>query len=270
MRILVTNDDGIESVFLHELVRALQAAGHTLAVVAPKHEQSWIGAAKSRHRPVVSESVDRGFGCPSWTVSGTPSDCVNIALAHLLPGTARLGPVEGPHVFPVEAVVSGINVGLNASLGFILASGTIGGAWEGALHGLPAVAFSQDLSFEAYDRLKSAGGLPDAGLLGVLRTSARHAAQMIPALAAGTPPRSFTVHNVNFPSGCHPGTGIRRTIPARVVVPGLFSPAQDDGTHRFVFQLGEDVSPAEPLTDRAALAAGFISHTILDYRRLGQ
>ena len=64
--------------------------------------------------------------CPTWTVDGTPSDCVNIALAHLLP----------PELKP-DAVLSGINIGLNASLGFIIASGTIAGAWEGALHGLP-------------------------------------------------------------------------------------------------------------------------------------
>ena len=78
------------------------------------------------------------------------------------------------------------------------------------------------------------------------------------------------MHNLNFPYPCRPDSDLRRTVPAKVVVPGLFSPAQDDGTHRFVFQLGEDLSPAEPLTDRAALAAGFISHTVLDYRQLGQ
>jgi 5'-nucleotidase len=259
MRLLITNDDGINSVFLHELIGGLRVAGHTLAVVAPKHEQSWIGAAKSRNRPVSSEVVDRQFGCPTWIVDGTPSDCVNIALAHLLP-TAK---------FPApEAVVSGINVGLNASLGFILASGTIAGAWEGALHGLPAVAFSQDLSFEAYDQLKD-GGAPAPELLAILKISARHAARLVSSLVATTAPRSFTVHNVNFPYPCRPDTELRRTVPARVVVPGLFGPAQDDGTHRFVFQLGEDISPDAPLTDRAALASEFISHTVLDYSRLG-
>ena len=259
MQLLVTNDDGIDSVFLHELVHALRAAGHTLAVVAPKHEQSWIGAAKSRHRPVTSAPADRGFGCPTWIVDGTPSDCVNIALAHLLPIAPK-----------PEAVVSGINVGLNASLGFILASGTIGGAWEGAVHGLPAMAFSQDLSFETYDQLKYAGGRPAPELLAILKISARHAARLVPQLAAVTAPRSFTVHNLNFPFPCRAETEIRRTVPAQVIVPGLFSPAQDDGTHRFVFQLGEDVSPPAPLTDRAALTAGYISHSILDYRRIGQ
>ena len=258
MRFLVTNDDGIHSVFLHELVHALRAAGHQLYVVAPKSEQSWIGAAKSRGRPVHATTADQGFGCPTWIVDGTPSDAVNIAVAHLLPQGTIL-----------DAVLSGINVGFNASLGFIIASGTVSAAWEGALHGFPAIAFSQDLTRDLYDELKAAGDVPDEELHAVLRISAAHAAQLAPELVAATLPRSFIVHNVNFPLPCTPTTRVRRTVPARVVVPGLFSPAADDGTHRLVFRYGDDLSPPELVTDRIALAAGEISHTVLDYKKLG-
>jgi len=108
MKLLVTNDDGIDTLFLRALVQALQAAGHETFVVAPVTEQSWTGASKTRHRPVKSGAVDRGFGCPTWMVDGTPSDCVNIALAHLLP--AALGAPK------VEGVVSGINVGFNCKV----------------------------------------------------------------------------------------------------------------------------------------------------------
>lgn len=263
MKFLVTNDDGIGSVFLHELVRALRADGHAVAVAAPKREQSWIGAAKSRHRPVTSERADHShdLGCPTWIIDGTPSDCVNIALAHLLPAA---------NVAKPDAVVSGINIGFNASLAFILASGTIGGAWEGAVHGLPGIAVSQDVRPEAFERLRESGGKADAALSAVLKISAQHAARLAAALSASTPPRSFTVHNLNFPAACVRETAVRRTVPAQVIIPGLFSPAQDDGTHRFIFNRGEDVSPADPLTDRAAVTAGFISHTVLDYRKLGQ
>jgi len=258
MRFLVTNDDGIESVFLHELVHALRAGGHELHVVAPKREQSWIGAAKSRNRPVRSTVAHRGFGCPTWIIDGTPSDAINIGVGHLL-----------PRGWGIDAVISGINVGLNASLGFIIASGTIAGAWEGALHGLPAIAFSQDLTPEIYDTIKANGDRPDAELHAILKISAQHAARMAPELAAATPARSFIVHNVNFPLPCRADSEVRHTLPARVVVPGLFTPAADDGTHRLIFRLGDDLSPPEPLTDRAALAAGFISHTVLDYKKLG-
>lgn len=259
MRFLVTNDDGIGSVFLHELVHALRRDGHELYLVAPKSEQSWIGAAKSRNRPVRAQPAERGLGCPTWIVDGTPSDAVNIAVGHLLPRGCE-----------IDAVISGINVGLNASLGFIIASGTIAGAWEGALHGLPAIAFSQDLTSELYEELKASHDVPKPELHAMLRVSAQHAARLAPQMAAATLARSFVVHNVNFPLPCRPDTEVRRTVPARVVVPGLFSPPGDDGTHRLIFRLGDDLSPPEPLTDRAALSAGFISHTVLDYKKLGQ
>lgn len=258
MRLLLTNDDGIDSPFLHSLTDALLTAGHSLFIAAPKTEQSWIGCAKSRLRPVATAMSPRDFGCPAWTVDGTPSDCVSIALAHLLPPDAR-----------IDAVVSGINIGRNASLGFILASGTIAGAWEGAVHGLPAIAFSQDLTAAQFEAYRASGHRADDELQRTLDISAARAAQLVPDLIAATPPRSFIVHNVNFPSPCAPDTPVRRTVPARVIVPGLFGPAADDGTHRFIFKLGDDISPAEPLTDRAAIESGLISHTVLNYTALG-
>ena len=84
MRLLITNDDGIDSALLHALVGTLRAAGHDLYLAAPKQEQSWVGASKSRHRAVHSTTIDRGFGCPTWIIDGSPGDCVNIALAHLV------------------------------------------------------------------------------------------------------------------------------------------------------------------------------------------
>jgi 5'-nucleotidase len=241
---------------MHELARALIAAGHETYVAAPKVEQSWTGASKSRNRSVHSAQVDKGLGCPTWAVDGTPSDCINIAIDHLLPA-------------PPEAVISGINIGLNASLGFILGSGTVAGACEGALHGIPGIALSQCLPVESYEILKTAAGAGDPTLIGLLRVSAAHAARLAPLLARDTAPMSFVVHNLNFPYPCRADTQVRRTVPARVILPGLFSARDADGTHRLVFRLGDDQSPESPLTDRAALDAGFISHTILDFSKLG-
>jgi len=256
MKLLVTNDDGINSLFLHELIAALKAAGHELYVVAPMKEQSWTGASKTRGRPVKSAVADHGLGCPTWIIDGTPSDCVNIAIAHLLPGK-------------IEGVVSGINMGFNCSLGFILASGTVAGAWEGALHGLPAMALSQDIAEEVYADLKDHGGAPDGDLLATLKISAAHAAQMVTPLFAATPINSFTVHNVNFPFPCRPDTAVRRTVPAQVHAPGLFTPAAIDSSHRLIWGNIIDVSPPEPLTDITCLEQGHISHCVLDYRKLG-
>jgi len=274
MKLLVTNDDGINSSFLHELIFALKVAGHELYVVAPVNEQSWTGASKTRSRPVKSAAVDRGFGCPTWIVDGTPSDCVNIGIAHLLPRVARPG--SGPEATGlsqdmtcIEGVVSGINVGFNCTLAFILASGTVAGAWEGALHGLPAVSVSQDVSEETYYRLKDHGGVPEGELLATLKISAARAAVLAGQLLATTPRRSFTVHNLNFPHPCRANTEVKQTVPAQFFVPGLFTPADDQGRHQLIWTEGEDVSPAEPLSDLKCIESGCISHTVLDYRKLG-
>jgi 5'-nucleotidase len=256
MKLLVTNDDGIGSPFLHELIFALKAAGHDLYVVAPVSEQSWTGASKTRTRLVKSAQVDRGFGCPTWIVDGTPSDCVNIAIAHLLP-------------VKVEGVVSGINVGFNCTLGFIIASGTVAGAWEGALHGLPAVAVSQDVAEAVYYQLKDHGGVPEGELLTTLKFSAARAAQLAGELLARTAPRTFVVHNLNFPYPCRPETAIKRTVPAHFFVPGLFTAADEEGRHKLVWTQGEDVSPPDLATDLKCIEGGCISHTVLDYRKLG-
>lgn len=256
MKLLVTNDDGINSVFLHELISALQAAGHELCVVAPLTEQSWTSASKTRSRSVKSAVADHGFGCPTWTTDGTPSDCVNIALAHLLP--AR-----------VDAVVSGMNIGFNCTLGFILASGTVAGAWEGALHGLPAMAFSQDVSEGVYYDLKEHGGRPGPELAATLKVSAAHAARLAGELLPRTPAQSFTIHNVNFPFPCRPDLTVQQTVPAHFFAPGLFTPPDADGRHKLVWTQGRDVSPPGRLTDLRCVEAGGISHTVLDYRRLG-
>lgn len=259
MRLLVSNDDGIHSPLLHALVAALKAEGHELFVVAPLREQSWTGASKCRHRPVASARCEVGLLVPTWTVDGTPADCVNIALAHLIPD-GRDG---------VDGVVTGINLGLNTTLGFINASGTIAAAWEGALHGLPAAACSQDLSVEEWRGLTGGAGLAELPrAASAVRASAARAAVLAPALLAETGRERFVVHNLNFPIPCGPETEVVRTVPARVVVPGLFSPAADDGTHRFVFSDAIDRSPAGLVTDKAAVAGGKISHSVLDYTRI--
>ena len=256
MKLLVTNDDGINSVFFHELVFALKAAGHELYVVAPLLEQSWTGASKTRHRRVRSTKAEHGFGCPTWTVDGTPSDCVNIAIAHLLP-------------VKVDGVVSGINVGFNCTLGFILASGTVSAALEGVLHGLPAMAFSQDVSVNVYNDLKDHGGRPGPELTESLKNSATHAARLTGELLPRTPPHSFTVHNINFPFPCRPDTALQHTAPAHFFVPGLFTAPDADGGHKLIWTQGQDVSPPGLLTDLRCLASGCISHSVLDYRKLG-
>jgi 5'-nucleotidase len=123
-RILVSNDDGIAAEGLNALAAALEAVGE-VTVVAPEREQSAASHSLTLHKPLrVYEKGPRRFA-----VSGTPTDCVNMAVHKLMP--------EPPHV-----VVSGINRGANLG-DDVTYSGTVSAAMEGTLLGLPSVAVSQ-------------------------------------------------------------------------------------------------------------------------------
>jgi 5'-nucleotidase len=254
--LLVTNDDGIDSHFLRVLVEALHAAGYATRVAAPVGEQSWIARALSRRRP-VKVADHPGFPGPAWAIDGTPTDCVNIALGHLLDA-------------PPAAVVSGINLGENASLPYILGSGTVAGALEGALWGLPALAFSLQLPQPRIDEIRHAQGRVNGPLGDTLRHAATHAAQFVKQRLAQTHPDTGpTVHNINFPSVTTAVTPIERTRPGGRKLGRLF--IRDGASSTFNFRYTDD-HPKEnhPEADHHALNRGCISHSILNFAALGR
>jgi 5'-nucleotidase len=121
--ILVTNDDGVTSAGIHALADALKPLG-TVIVVAPTQEASAIGHALTLRRPLRLETV----GPDVYGVDGTPTDCVNIGVDIVLKQKPDL-------------VVSGINKGFNIG-DDVTYSGTVAGALEAALLGIPAIAVS--------------------------------------------------------------------------------------------------------------------------------
>ncbi len=129
MKILLTNDDGIQAVGIRALYKALVDGGHDVTVAAPVTEQSAVGHAVTLASPLrVKEFRENGFR--GFGVSGTPADCVKLALSTLMEG-------------PPDLVASGINSGANVGVD-ILYSGTVSAATEGALTGLPSLAVSMD------------------------------------------------------------------------------------------------------------------------------
>lgn len=129
MRILVANDDGIHARGILTLAETLSEE-HDVFVVAPDVEQSAMAHALTLHRPLRVKEVDLDFPVQqAFSVSGTPSDCVKIALSVLLKGEN------------IDLVVSGINHGPNLGCD-VLYSGTVSAALEGAINGLPSIAVS--------------------------------------------------------------------------------------------------------------------------------
>lgn len=127
--ILVTNDDGITSQGIRELVEICKKIGNVV-VVAPDSPQSAMGHAITISKPLRLDLVEHLFeGVTAYTCSGTPADCVKIA-KHLILKDKK-----------PDLVVSGINHGSNTSIS-VLYSGTMSAAIEAALEGIPAIGFS--------------------------------------------------------------------------------------------------------------------------------
>lgn len=225
-RILVTNDDGVRSEGIHALARALARLGETI-VVAPHAEASAIGHALTLRRPLRVEQLEARV----YEVDGTPTDCVNVAIAKILGGAPDL-------------IVSGINKGYNLG-DDVTYSGTVAGAMEGALLGIPSIAVSLERSLDVYDFQHSA-------------SAATQVAEAV--LIRGLPPRTFI--NMNVPPG-RP-KGFRITVQARrnhvTVVDERVDPR---GRAYYWIEEGQNNWTPHARSDYQAVTDGYVSITPL-------
>lgn len=125
--LLLTNDDGIYAFGLRHLWEVVSEE-FDVAIVAPKAEKSGCGLAITWDKPLIIQEISWGKKTSAWCLNGTPADCVKMGLGTLLSKKPNL-------------IISGINHGSNAGR-TALNSGTVGGVIEGALKGIPGIAFS--------------------------------------------------------------------------------------------------------------------------------
>ena len=224
-RILITNDDGYHSEGIIALEEALSELGEVY-VVAPASEQSGASHSLTLARPLRIRQIDGRH----WTVDGTPTDCVTLALNQIL------GPAERPHIC-VSGINHGPNLGDDASY-----SGTVAGAMESTILGVPGVAFS----------LAATQSLDFAEAM-------KYARQIIErALADGLP--ELTLLNVNIPKGEPKGVRVTKQgfKEARPVISELIDPRGKP-----YYWIGEVRGGfrAEGGTDFEAIDEGYVSVT---------
>ena len=226
-RILLTNDDGIHSDGLTKLEEALREVGDVYTV-APASEMSGASHSLTLSRPLRIRHIDRRH----WTVDGTPTDCVTLALHRILPDEER------PDIC-VSGFNHGGNLGDDASY-----SGTVAGALEATILGVPGIAFSL-VAREHFD----------------FTEAARFAVVAVrKALTEGLP--EGTLLNVNVPAG--PLRGVRVTRQgiknARPIISEHIDPRG-----KAYYWIGEEYygTSTEDGTDYAAVEAGCISVTPL-------
>ena len=225
-RILVTNDDGYRSEGIIALAEALRPLG-AVTIVAPVIEASAIGHALTLRRPLRLEPVADDV----FAVDGTPTDCVNLAVARVFGGLPDL-------------VVSGINKGWNLG-DDVTYSGTVSGAFEGALLGIPAIAISLRATTDAYD----------------FGPSARVAFTLAGALLQRPLP-SRTFLNINLPLG--QPKGIRVTVQAaRNHITSVGERHDPKGRPYYWIEEGEDAWQPHDRSDYQAVHDGYVSVTPL-------
>jgi len=224
-RILITNDDGYHSDGIEALENALKEIGDVY-VVAPESEQSGASHSLTLARPLRIRQIDDRH----WTVDGTPTDCVTLALNRILPAELR------PNIC-CSGINHGANLGDDATY-----SGTVAGALESTILGVPGLAFSL-ATYHDHD----------------FTESAKVAAQITKkALAEGLP--KWTLLNVNVPAGAPKGIRITKQgfKSARPVISEHIDPRG-----KFYYWIGEerDGFRAEGGTDFEAVDAGYVSVT---------
>ncbi|HEY9721740.1 MAG TPA: 5'/3'-nucleotidase SurE [Oscillatoriaceae cyanobacterium] len=235
MRILIANDDGITAPGIIALSRAL-AHEHEVYVLAPDRERSAMGHALTLHRPLRAEPFDMGDGVrAAWAVSGTPSDCVKLAVGAILPA-------------PPDLVCSGINRGPNLGVD-VLYSGTVSAAVEGAINGYPAIAFSlasfADRGYEA---------------------AAAFAARLVHQIAPRTLPPKFLL-NVNLPAlEDEPYRGVRVTKLGVRKYRDVFEERVDPRGRTYYWLAGEAIEEGEDAdSDVVAVRSNYVSITPIQY-----
>jgi 5'-nucleotidase len=243
VRVLLTNDDGIEADGLQALRRALLGVeGLDLAVIAPDSNRSAIARGITTRRPLWVEEVDFGDGSVGYATDGTPVDCVRFA---------ALGLVEG---FEAELIVSGINHGSNLG-DDITYSGTVAAALEGVVLGLPAVAVSQQSAAREMDfRLGERFDFEAAAAF-----TARVVAEI-----EDVPLPSGTLLNINVPAGKIGGVEVAR-LGKRIYRDQLSLEEEESGRKRYRIYGDAPDYHHEDGTDLAAIADGRIAVTPLHF-----
>lgn len=242
MKVLLTNDDGIEADGLQALRRALLGVPDIeLVVIAPDGNRSAMARSITTRRPLWVQRIDFDDGTHGYATDGTPVDCVRLA---------NLGLVEG---FQAELIVSGINHGANLG-DDITYSGTVAAALEGIILGIPAIAVSQQ---------SSAGGLGYVSGRFDFTVAAPFTAQLVSRLREEAMPEA-TLINVNCP--CREPTGIEVTkLGKRIYNDELKLVEEKDGRRHYEIYGWQPGYEEIEGTDLKAVAEGRIAVTPIHF-----
>ena len=243
LRVLLTNDDGIDAEGLQALRKALLDVDDVeLAVIAPDSNRSATARSITTRRPLWVEEIDFGDGSVGYATDGTPVDCVRFA---------SLGLIDG---FTADLIVSGINHGSNLG-DDITYSGTVAAAFEGIVLGIPGIAVSQQSNARELDfRLGNAFDFSAA---------AAFTARLVEEIDDLPLPQG-TLLNVNVPAGEVDGVDVAH-LGKRIYRDQLSLLNEESGRKQYRIYGDAPEHDDEAGTDLSAIAAGRIAVTPLHF-----
>src|SRR5215208_7995927 len=245
MKVLLTNDDGIQATGLNVMRRALlEVPEIDLAVIAPDSNRSATARSITTSKPLWVDEVEFGDGTTGFATDGTPVDCVRFA---------ALGLVESEP----DLIVSGINHGSNLG-DDITYSGTVAAALEGIVLGIPAIAVSQQAEHGEMDFRAGSGWTRED-----FTQAAAFAARIVEELERVPMPQG-TLLNVNCPVGEIRGARATR-LGKRIYNDRMELTEEEDGRRRYRIYGEMPGYQHEDGTDFAALADGCIAVTPIHF-----
>ena len=249
MKILLTNDDSHDSPLFLLAIEILQDLGE-VTIVVPAEEQSWKGKSMTRFGSLYVDHIDI-HGYSAFSVTGTPADCANLGIYNLMS--------ERP-----DFVVSGINLGLNTGMSFVLSSGTLGACFEANIAGIPALAVSQHMAREDFAQWHTERSFGNESIERYRELTTKIFPKVWKDYVLDKDPDPVT-WNVNLPIELR-GEEIVRTRLGRTFYKQCFSERGDQYYHH----LTSFTVDQEPDTDQFIIQQGKVSITRLDIADIGQ
>lgn len=252
MNILIINDDGFKSPFLKILVDYFNTSDNKLTICVPSEEQSWKAKSMTRFGEIKVKNIVLD-GMEVTALGGTPADCANIGIYNVCNQKPDL-------------VLSGINIGTNASLCFAMASGTLGACFEANLANIPSIAFSWQVKREDYHKWCDEHKLSDESVIMYKEMFLSKIESIISYINQDEDyklKKNYT-WSVNLPKVVSKDSEIKKTTLAEFSYQYCFKKVGESFTHAVDFKIPE----SKKGTDIHCLSEGNISITKMNLSNL--
>ena len=244
-KILLTNDDGLESLGIRVLIDALSKENDIFVrVIAPSSEKSAVAKSLTFHKPLRLIDIKKEENLDIYEITGTPADAVLFGITHK--------DFERP-----DLVISGVNLGLNLCMHSILTSGTVAAAIEASIQGIPAIAMSMETKKQYWFSTKRSERYKE-----VIEEIVKFVIELVEIIKNKGFPTGIDILNINFPEKYkYSERKLKVTRPCRSRFVNYPEKRLDPRGVPYFWIAGNEIENIPENTDLNAIKNGFVSIT---------